>query len=401
MSACLPLPTTGRAPLRALRRGDAPVDHTVPTVRDRQPPARPALRRTAVVATGRTAMPRHRRHVPVETEPPATSVPVVLPTARATSHRCPGKRRARRRPRSRIPSSSHSLSKRTSKSSLPSPAPAACRHTSASRPSAESPARSAALPAVGSRTTAPAAPDTSVSAPPSRVTGYTFAVSAPPPTPSRPRPRRHRHTRTKDRTRTIGRRNVPLPDSAQNRGAGVPCGPSAAFPGAGLEYTAVACGDPGPGTVADLAARLDGHRPRGGRELGAGPVDGVGGGHADRVRRPPALLGEPVRELVRSASGAGTNQRSAPTPVLLRHLGQGESDRTLRPGEVQVPWGRRWEVEHSCARVAEQASLRCRVPSAPVPGSATACSCAARRVLGRGVRRGGRVYCGGPIPEPL
>jgi hypothetical protein len=66
---------------------------------------------------------------------------------------------------------------------------------------------------------------------------------------------------------------------------------------------------------------------RDGRDLEDGLVDGVADGHADRVRQPPAPLGEPGDELVSAASGVGTDQRLTSAPVLLRQLGQGELGR--------------------------------------------------------------------------
>lgn len=53
-------------------------------------------------------------------------------------------------------------------------------------------------------------------------------------------------------------------------------------------------------------------------------MDLLGDGRADRVRQPPAALGEPGDELVGSASGVGADQGPASAPVLLRQLGQGE-----------------------------------------------------------------------------
>lgn len=92
-----------------------------------------------------------------------------------------------------------------------------------------------------------------------------------------------------------------------------------------LEDIADNFGDPG--AAADLTIRLDGHRPRGGRDLQDGLVDGLGDGRADRVRQPPASLREPGDELVGSAGGVGMNQRLASGPVLLQQLGQGELGR--------------------------------------------------------------------------
>ena len=76
--------------------------------------------------------------------------------------------------------------------------------------------------------------------------------------------------------------------------------------------------------VTDFAVRLDDHRPRCERDLEDGLVDGVGAGHADRVRQPPAPLREPDDELMRAASGVGTDQRPASWPVLPRQLEHSE-----------------------------------------------------------------------------
>src|SRR3954452_5460353 len=43
--------------------------------------------------------------------------------------------------------------------------------------------------------------------------------------------------------------------------------------------------------------------------------NGVGDGHADRVRQPPSAPGEPGHELVGAAAGFGTDERLASAPV--------------------------------------------------------------------------------------
>ncbi|CAM5241694.1 hypothetical protein SHIRM173S_10125 [Streptomyces hirsutus] len=64
--------------------------------------------------------------------------------------------------------------------------------------------------------------------------------------------------------------------------------------------------------------------PRGGRDLEDGVVEGVGDGHADRVRQSPAPLREPGDERVGAAGGVGTEQCLASPPASLRQPGQSE-----------------------------------------------------------------------------
>ncbi len=81
-----------------------------------------------------------------------------------------------------------------------------------------------------------------------------------------------------------------------------------------------------PGAVADLAVRLEGRSPGGGRDLQDTLADRLGDRHADRVGQPPPALREPGDELMGAAGGVGPDQRPPPAPVALGQLGQGELD---------------------------------------------------------------------------
>ena len=61
-------------------------------------------------------------------------------------------------------------------------------------------------------------------------------------------------------------------------------------------------------------------------------VDGVGDGHADRVRQPPDAPDEPGDELVGAAAGVGAERGLASPPEPFRQLGQGQPDSWLRYG---------------------------------------------------------------------
>ena len=92
---------------------------------------------------------------------------------------------------------------------------------------------------------------------------------------------------------------------------------------AGRGMSPVSLGDPG--AVADLCRRRRGRCPGRRRDLQHGLVDGVGDGHADRVRQPPAPAGRASRGSrgCRRRSRCGSAS-AVPAGSCLRQLGQGQ-----------------------------------------------------------------------------
>lgn len=67
-------------------------------------------------------------------------------------------------------------------------------------------------------------------------------------------------------------------------------------------------------------------------------MDGVGDGHADRVRQPPPAPDEPGDELVGAAAGVGADDGLASPPEVLRQLGQGQFREQTRVWPLRQFW---------------------------------------------------------------